>query len=885
MLTRFWNLFRRRRLDRALDAELRHHLESLEAEHAARGLSPRDARLAARRDFGSVAGARQDYRDQRGIPSLEAALQDFRHACRVLRHNPGFACLATMTLAIGIGASTTVFSFVDAVLLRPLPYDHADRIVRLLERRPNGATSWFSTRAYLDWEEHNTAFERIAAYQQGLATLTGLGNPIPLRVGRVTAHYFDVFGVKAALGRTFTEADDTFGQHRVVVLSHAVWRNRFGADVSLIGRTITLDNEDYVVVGVLPRDSAFDWGPAEIWYPLAFRPSNMSWSYRWLNVSYARLKPGVSLAQARQQMDAIGSRIAREHPESHKDWRVQVDRYADTIVGSETRTSLLALMGAVVGVLLICSSNLASLMLVRAVHREGEMAVRASLGAGRIRLLQQLLVEYLLVTAAGTACGIGMAAAALGWLTRALPPGTFPSEAHVQIDGRVLAFAVVVALGTGLVFALIPAIRACSPDLRRSMQDTRGSTTRPAHRRLLDALVVAEVAVAFVLLCGSVLLIRSFVRLVNVDTGFTSENVVTMTLPVQGFPPGSLYRSPEEFTVYLRELVSSVDAVPGVRSAAVTNALPLTDCCLYGLFMQVANRPIVDRANRGGGLFKVVTPSYFETFGLTLERGRFLDERDIAGSTPVILINERLADREFPGENPIGQHILSPRIVPGRTERGEDVSWEIVGVVANEKIGAMNDETSAVAYASYEQSPVYFSNLAIRASLSPEATETAVRQVLKRLDPSQAVLDVRTLKQLESRSVASDQLQTVLMSTFSAVALLLAAIGLYGVLAYSVALRVPEIGIRAALGATSSRLVGTVLAEGFWVTGLGLAIGVLAAVALTPLIRSVLYGVEPHQTYLIAGAVAILAAVSVLACSIPARRAARIDPIIALRGR
>ena len=639
------------------------------------------------------------------------------------------------------------------------------------------------------------------------------------------------------------------------------------------------------MVGVLPADSAFDRSAAQIWYPLAFRPSNMTWDYRWLNASFAVLRPNTTLEQARQQLDDIANRIALAYPNSHKGWGITIERYEDSIIGSQLRTSLLVLMAAVGGLLLICCSNLASLMLVRAVNREGEVAVRASLGAGRSRLLQQFVIEYLVLTVSGGLVGIAIAIGGLEWLTRLLPPGTFPSEARVEIDARVLIFALAVTLLSGVLFALIPLVRAWSPNLLRAMQDSRrGSTIRPARRRVLDGLIVAEVAVAFVLMCGSVLLVRSFVALVSVDTGFSSENVLTMSLPIQGFPPGSIYSSPEEFKAYLTNLTATVDTVPGISRTAVASALPLTDCCLYSLNMQVANRPLTDRANRGGGFVKVVTPSYFDALGLRLRRGRLLNERDTASNVPVIVINERLAARYFPGEDPIGQHILNPQIIPGKTERGPDVSWEIVGVVANEKITALNDDTSAVVYASYEQSPVYFANLAVRTTLAPDAAETAVRQAIHRVNPSQAITAVRTLAEIKTTSVASGRLQTLLMSAFSATALALAAIGLYGVLAYSVALRSRDIGIRAALGASSSTLVRSVLTQGLWVTGLGLVIGLAAAIVLTPMLRSILYGVDARDPYLIAGATTMLVVVSALACWIPARRAALVDPLVVLRG-
>jgi putative ABC transport system permease protein len=609
----------------------------------------------------------------------------------------------------------------------------------------------------------------------------------------------------------------------------------------------------------------------------------MTWDYRWLNASFARLKPGVSLEQARSQMEGIGKRIATENPNSNRGWGVVVDRYADSIVGPQLRTSLLALTAAVCGLLLICCSNVASLVLVRALSRKTEAAVRVALGASRRRLVQQLFIEHSMLTTAGGLLGIAGAYGGITWLTRTVPPGLLPSEASVRLDARVAAFALTVSVVTGIVFGLMPALRGSGPNLADAM-GRRGATPSRARRRLLDALVVGEVAVAFILLCGSALLIRSLVRLINVDTGFVADNVLTMSLPVPGFPPGSRYASPEEFKTYLRSIQSSIDSIPGVERTAVTSALPLTDCCLYGLNTQIANRPVVDRANRGGGFFKVVTPSYFSALGLTLRKGRFLDERDIGGGVPVIVVNERLANRDFPGEDPIGQHLLNPEIVPGRTERGPDVSWEIVGVVANEKIGALNDDASAVVYASYEQSPVYFANLVVHAALEPSGLETAVRKVLFDLNKSQAVLDVRTLERLKSASAASSRAQAALMTTFSTVAVVLAAIGMYGVLAYSVALRRREIGIRAALGASSSTLLREVLGRGLFVTLLGLTIGAVGALALAPLLGSVLYNVPARDPLLMALASTVLVLVALIAAAIPARRAATVDPIVVLRG-
>ena len=882
MWRRLVDVFRRRRLDADLDAQWAFHLDALEAESRARGLRPEEARAAARRAMGGLGQVQDAYRDQLRIPLVDTIWQDARYGCRVLRRNPGFSAVALSILAIGIASATTIFSFVDAVLLKPLPYENADRIVRILERRPDGATSWISTRAYLDWRSDNTVFEQMAVQQQGLVTMTGPTDAVPLRVGRVTARYFDVFGVRPVLGRTFAEGEDAPGKEHVVVLSHALWQGQFGADPRIVGTTILLDNQPNVVIGVMPADSAFDRGAAQLWQPLAFRPLNMTWEYRWLNVSFARLKPGVSLEQARAQMDAIGKRIASENPNSNRGWGVAVERYADSIVGPQLRTSLLALTAAVFGLLLICCPNLASLVLVRAVTRKTEVAVRAALGASQRRLIQQLFIEHALLTAAGSVLGIALAYGGIAWLTRTVPPDSLPSEASVGLDARVVAFALTVSALTGILFGLMPALRASAPDLAGAM-GKRGATGGVRQRRVLDALVVGEVAVAFILLCGSALLLRSLVGLINVDTGFVASNVLTMRLPVPGFPPGSGYASPEEFKSYLRSIETSIDSIPGVEDTALTNALPLTNCCLYTLNLQIANRPAVDRASRGGGFFKVVTPTYFSALGLTLRRGRFLDQRDRGGAVPAIVVNERLANRYFPGEDPVGQHVLNPQIVPGRTERGPDVSWEIVGVVANEKISALNDDDSAVVYASYEQSPVYFANLIVRAAREPNGLERTIRKALFDLNPGQAVLDVRTLDGLKTASAASTLVQAEMMSTFSGVAVALAAIGIYGVLAYSVALRRREIGIRAALGASSSRLLRAVLGRGLLVTSVGLVIGVAGAILLAPLLGSVLYNVQPRDPFLMALATTILAFVALVASAIPARRAAKVDPAVVLQ--
>jgi putative ABC transport system permease protein len=884
--SRVVNLFRRRRLDVDLDAQLAYHLDALEAEGLAQGLSPDDARAAARRAMGGLTQIKDAYWDQLRIPIVDAILQDVRYGCRVLSRSPGFSLVAVAILTIGIASATTIFSFVDAVLLRPLPYERGDRIVRILERRPNGATSWFSAPAYLEWRANNTVFEYITAQQQGLVTLTSAQEAVALLVGRVTADYFTVFGIRAALGRTFAAGEDTPGNDHVVVLSDALWRTQFGADARVVGSTVQLDDEAYTVIGVMPPDRTADstfYRGAQLWRPLAFRPSNMIWQYRPINASFARLKPGVSVEQARAQMEAIGERIAADYPDSNRGWSIAVDRYADVIVGSPLRTALLALMAAVGGLVLICCSNLASLVLMRAVSRGPELAVRAALGASRRRVIQQLLIEHAILTMAGSLLGIACAYAAIRWLTLNMSSQLLPNEASVRLDARVLVFAVAVSSLTAIVFGLLPALRGANLSLAGAM-GTRSATASASKRRVLNALIVAEVAAAFVLSCGSALLIRSFVGLINVETGFVSSNVLTMTLPVPGFPPGSGYASPKEFKTYLRAIEAAVTSIPGVQRAALTNSLPLTNCCLYALDMQVANRPVLDRANRNGGSLKIVTPSYFAALGLTLRQGRFLDAHDVGSAVSAIVVNERLARRHFPAGDAIGQHLLVPRLVPGKTERGPEVSWEVVGVVANEKISALNDDDSEIAYVSYEQSPVYFTDLVVQTTVDPTALETPIRQALFALNRGQAVMDVRTLEQRKSASAASGRVQALVMSTFSIVAVVLAVAGMYAVLAYSIASRRRELAIRAALGASSSRLFRAVLGQGLVVTGVGVGLGLVGAVALTPLLSAALYNVRTRDPWLMLLVAAVLALAAMFASAVPARLAAGVEPATVLRG-
>jgi putative ABC transport system permease protein len=805
-------------------------------------------------------------------------IQDVRYGGRTLAASPGFAAVAVLTLALGIGANTAIFSFVDGVLLKPLPYKDADRIMRVMEKPPRGERNGISTLNFLDWQKDNEVFDFMAAQTGGSTTLTGSGDPIQLRGARVSSRYFDIFGIQAALGRTFLPDEDQLGKERVVVLSHVLWVTQFGADRSVVNRTILLDNVPHTVVGVLPAGGAFDRAFNQLWRPLAFEPSNMTRNFHWF-VSFARLKPGVSFQQAQANMSAIGARIEREFPDSNKGWGVIVERYGDTLVGPEMRRALLVLITATALVLLIGCANLANLALARGLSREREVAIRASIGAGRGRLVRQFLIENLLLSLCGGALGIAIGYAAMRGLQLLLPPFSFAREATIAMDTRVLLFALAISVATGLLFGVVPALQATSPDLTALMKDGgRGSTEHGSRKRLRDVLIVVEVALAFVLLVGSGLMMRSFFRLLTVDTGFDSTNVLTLGIPIatQRFPDST------RLNLYLREVRAAVDAVAGVRETAWSCAPPMQGSC-YGMPMQVAGRPMVDRANRQGGFVKIVSASYFSALKLTMVRGRALSDRDARNAPPAIVINERFAKREFENQDPVGQRLLIQEMIPGKTELGPEISWEIVGVVRDEKVNGIADERSAGVYVSNEQSPVYFQTLNVRTSVDPLVLQKAIAAAIHGVNKDQAITDVRTVDQIKSQSMAPNRLQSVLLGLFATVALLLAGIGIYGVLSYSVAQRTHEIGIRAALGATERSLMQLVLGRGVLLTAAGLVIGVGGSLALTRLMASLLYGVGARDPATMLTVSALLAAVAVIACYVPARRATRTDPLVALR--
>jgi putative ABC transport system permease protein len=812
--------------------------------------------------------------------SLATLPRDFRGAVRLLRRNPGFSAVAIATIALAIGANTAMFSFVNGMLLRPLPYPEPDGIVRVLERLPNGGLNGASTLNYLDWANQNAVFEHIAAEVGWSATLTGEDESIVIRGARVSPRYFDIFGTQPALGRTFLPDEDRVGKHHVVLLSHGLWERRFGANPAVVGRDVVLNGEPYTVVGVLEKDGPFDRAATQIWAPLAFEPSNMTRDFRWLGAS-ARLRPGVTLEQARAEMDVIGRRLASGHPESNKGWGVAVDRLGDVVIGPQLRTAVAVLFAATALVLLIGCANLASLALARGVSKEGERAVRAALGASRWRLVQQVLVENLVLSLCGGTVGLGVGYAMMKWIQSLIPPFALPPAVEIGMDTTVLSFTLTVAVVTGLLFGAAPAAQARTPSLTRALNEGGHGTTPPSPtRRVHGVLVVAEIALAFVLLVASGLLMRSFVKLLDVDPGFTAANVLTAGLPIRQ----DQHSDAAELNAYLASIGAALRAVPGVRDAALTSALPLQGWG-FGVPYTIAGRAAVDRAERRRGFFKIVSPSYFNALGIRLVKGRVLRDTDRAGAPPVALINETLARREFPAEDPIGRRIVAQQIVPGRTQLGEEIAWEIVGVVAGERINGLGDENSAGLYVSHQQSATYGLNLIVRTSVPPQALQKAVGAAVRSVNKNQAISDVRSLEQIVNQSMLGNRFVSTILGVFASLALLLAAMGIYGVVSYTAAQRTQEMGVRAALGASAGHLRGLVLLGGLRLALTGLVIGFFGTLMTTRVLSSLLYRVSIDDTLTIAVVAAVLAAVALLACWLPAWRITKVGPMEALRWR
>jgi putative ABC transport system permease protein len=816
---------------------------------------------------------------------------DLRYALRGFRTSPGVTAVVLFTLALGIGVNTAIFSFVDAVLLKPLPYQDAERIVGIWERRPSGQPNSMTTLNYLDYAQ-STVFERVAATTGCCGTTVLDGNPpSTLLAPMVSPQYFDVFGAAPALGRTFMPGDDRPGRDHVIVLSHRVWASRFGSDPSLVGRAIRVNGEPHTVIGVMPETGPFARTFVDAWLPLTFGPDRMNRTSHWLiwvsGGAIARLKPGVTVDGARAELETIAARLSAQYPDTNKDWGVVVRPYASIVTSTDLRRSLIVLLAAVGMVLLIGCVNVANVMLARALAREREVAVRLALGASPARLVRQFLTESVLLSLSGGAMGV-----AIGYITMsllkatlaALPlniaalPMLLPAEASIALDWRVLLFTAALSIGCGVAFGLAPAA-ATIRTVRATMGSARTATAAASTRALRNSLIVVEVALAFVLLANAGLLLRSFVNMHRADTGFDASNIITAELPVSE----RHFADAGQFHGFIRQVIAAVQAIPGVVDVAFTDGMPMQGVP-SGVFAQRADRPRLERVQRPVADLRLVSPSYFHALGLRLRRGRVLSEMDGATTPRVAVINETMATQFFGADDPIGGQLLMDAPGFGQMYSGDAVPYLVVGVVANERTTSFDDgRDHAVVYLSNEQDARGFAGIVVRSSLDPSRFERALRQAITGVDRGQVVERIRTIDELKSESWAVDRLRSGVIGVFAAIALALAAIGVFGVVSYSVAQRTQEIGIRAALGATPANLVALVVGGGMAWVAIGLAAGSAAAVGTSRLMASVLFAVGPSDPVTLVAAVGALIISALLACYLPARRAARLDPLSALR--
>jgi len=872
---RLRSLFRKARVEKELARELEFHLDQLTQEHIARGMSPDGARLAARRTMGGVAQVQEECREMRHISQLETLWSDLRYALRTLRRAPAFSVVIILTLALSIGANSAIFSVVEGVLLRPLPYLHPDRLVRIYFQSDAQPKFSLNPNDFRDFRARTQNFEAMAAITRNDQQLSSDSEPVRLTAFSVTAGYFRMLGVNPARGREFSSDDELPGHGDQAILSDRLWRSRFAADPAIVGRSVILNSRRIVVAGVMPPGvqhpgnnfhAVADGETVDLWMPFIFDSPNDRGSH-YLDV-IARLKPGVSPERANADLSAVLEQMKKEH--TGLNWRVYLLPLQQEMLGRAEHL-ILVLLGAVGLLLLIACVNAANLLLARSSARVREIAVRTALGAGRARIVRQLLTESVMIALAAAALGSAIGVGGVRALVACLPPG-FPRAAEIRLDSGVLAFTLVVAVVTGVLFGIVPALTAARTDVQKGLREGGRGTTGGRQLRIRNLLIVGETSLACVLLLGAGLMLHSFVNLLRAEPGFRPQQVVTATVIL----PRQRYRDNDTKIRFFRDLTAHLESLPGVQAAGAGTDLPWTgyDGNADGYRVEGRDQAFNDKTT---ARYHAATPDYFRALGIPLLRGRFFDARDEEKSPFVLIVNETMAKRYWPNEDALGKRI---------TFRGmpQEKDWiRIVGIVGDIRDQPDSNAVRPAFWLPHTQNSDRSMSIVVRSTSDPASAIQQLRATVGRLDPELAVSDVRQMKQVAAESVSSQRFALFLVGLFAALALTLATIGMYGVVSYSVNQRMPEFGMRIALGATGSDLTRMIVGQSLKLAVAGACLGLVAAAALGRLLGTLLYGVSGTDPVSFCGVAAVALSTAILAGYVPARRATRADPMVALR--
>jgi predicted permease len=876
LVLRLRTLFGRAGVERELDRELAFHLDQQVQENIGLGMSFNDAYAAARRSLGGVAQIQEECRDMRRTNHIETVWNDLRYAGRTLARAPGFTIIIVLTLALSIGANSAIFSVIQGVLLRPLPYPQPERLVRIYFQSDSQPKFSLNPNDFRDFRERNRTFESMAAIIRGDVQLSGAGaDPVMLRGFNVTAGYFGTLGVKPARGRDFTTADELAERGRIVILSDHLWRSRFASDPNILGRTIRLNTETYTIVGVMPPGmqhpgnnfrAVADGDTVDLWKPFSLYADPNDRGSHYLD-TFGRLKPGVTPEQGHADLSGILEQLKKEH--TGKGWRVYtIPLYQETV--GRSQRMLLVLLGAVGLLLLIACVNAANLLLARASARVREIAVRSALGAARGRIVRQLLTESVVIALAGAALGILLAVGGVRVLKTFLPAG-FPRASEIRLDFTVFAFTLAVAILTGLLFGLVPALIASRTDLQHSLREGgRSATGAGRQSRLRNVLVVGETGLASVLLIAAGLMLHSFVNLLRADPGFQPQQVLTasLSLPVQRYGPAQRVQ-------FYDQLIAKLEALPGVQFAGAGNDLPWTGFDGNADGYTIEGHP--ELTEKTTARMHASTPDYFRALEIPLLSGRFYDAHDDPNTQAVLVVNEAMAKRYWPGENALGKRISF------RSKPREKDWMQIIGILRN--VNDPPDSTSIrpAFWVPYSQFPTPDMLVAMRSASDPALLANQFRIAVRELDPELAVADLRTMNQIAGAALSTQRFSLFLVGLFALLALVLATFGMYGVISYSVYQRMHEFGLRMALGAKPWDLLRLILTQGLTLSVAGAAIGLLCAAGLTRFLGSLLYGVKATDPVTFAAVALLALATTTLACYLPARRAAAADPMHSLR--